>query len=74
MSATLALGPVESRSLLDKFKENLVSLGNEHIDAWSGLFLNFSRVNHDCVGNVFHIYVPDQQLKLLVANHDIPAG
>jgi hypothetical protein len=31
-------------------------------------------VNHDCVGNVTHYYVPDQQLKLLVANRDIPAG
>jgi hypothetical protein len=74
MSATMALAPVGSMNMTEKFEANCAALGDDDEDAGSGLFLNFSRVNHDCVGNVTHYYVPDQQLKLLVANRDIPAG
>ncbi len=74
MSAAMALTPMESTSLPEKFLTNSAALGSEDEEAGSGLFLNFSRVNHDCIGNANHYYTPDQKLKLLVTNHAIPAG
>ena len=73
MSAAMALAPMESTSLTEKFQTNSAALGEEEEEG-GGLFLNFSRVNHDCIGNASHYYAPDQKLKLLVANHAIPAG
>ena len=72
--ATLALAPTESTDLNVIFHVNCAALGDDDDDAGTGLFLNFSRVNHDCVGNSAHYWDPDLGLKLLVANHDIPAG
>lgn len=73
-TATMALSP-QNASLNFKFLINCVALGGvEEHDAGSGLFVNFSRVNHDCVGNSSHYFDPELGLKLLVANHDIPAG
>jgi hypothetical protein len=74
MNATMALAPPGSTNLIEKFFANCVALGGDEEKAGSGLFLNFSRVNHDCVGNVTHYYIPDQQLKILVADCDILAG
>eukprot|EP00578_Thalassiosira_sp_NH16_P017632 CAMPEP_0181120900 /NCGR_PEP_ID=MMETSP1071-20121207/24427_1 /TAXON_ID=35127 /ORGANISM="Thalassiosira sp., Strain NH16" /LENGTH=310 /DNA_ID=CAMNT_0023205635 /DNA_START=1 /DNA_END=933 /DNA_ORIENTATION=- len=71
--ATMSLAPIESLDLDDKFEVNSAALGDDNENAGTGLFLNFSRVNHDCIGNVAHYYDPDG-VKLLVANHDIPAG
>lgn len=74
MSATMALAPIESTSLKDKFFTNCSALGVNNEDKGNGLFLHFSRVNHDCVGNSWHHFIPDQQLIILVANREIPAG
>lgn len=73
MSAAMALTPMAS-SLPMKFLTNSAALGSEEDEAGTGLFVNFSRVNHDCIGNATHYYSPDQKLKLLVTNHAIPAG
>ncbi|KAL7554806.1 hypothetical protein ACHAWF_018346 [Thalassiosira exigua] len=73
MKATMALAPIESASLHEKFLVNAAALGDTDQEG-KGLFLNFSRINHDCIGNSTHYYDPDFGLKLLVANHDIPKG
>ncbi len=70
----MALAPMESTSLTEKFQTNSAALGSEEEEGGGGLFLNFSRVNHDCIGNASHYYAPDQKLKLLVSNHALPAG
>lgn len=75
MDAAMALAPAQSSSLSEKFLINAAAQSDDSDeDGGSGLFLNFSRVNHDCIGNSSHYYVPDLKLKLLVANHAIPAG
>jgi len=71
----MALAPTESSSLTVKFVTNSAALSDDDVeDGGSGLFLNFSRVNHDCIGNADHYYVPDLKLMLLVAKCAIPAG
>ena len=72
--ATLALAPAGSSDLDEIFLQNAAELGDEDDDAGSGLFVNFSRANHDCLGNSAHYWDPDLGLKLLVANCHIPAG
>jgi hypothetical protein len=58
-----------------KFVTNCVALGgHEEEDKGSGLFVHFSRVNHDCIGNSAHYYDPKLGLEILVASHDITAG
>lgn len=74
MSATMALAPAGTSSLYEKFATNSAALGTEEDEGGGGLFINFSRVNHDCIGNSDHYYASDQKLKLLVASHTIPAG
>ena len=75
MKAAMALAPAGTSSLEMKFVVNCASLGDaDGDDDSAGLFLNFSRVNHDCIGNSNHYYDPALKLKLLVANHAIPAG
>ena len=49
------------------FRTNCCSMG----DDGSGLFVNISRVNHDCIGNSMHSYNKDIGVNLLVANHAI---
>ncbi|CAB9509364.1 SET [Seminavis robusta] len=39
----------------------------------AGLFLTFSRVNHDCLGNADHYFDHQHGVELLVANHRIEA-
>jgi hypothetical protein len=68
------LAPPRSTNLIEKFNANCVALGFVKEKAGSGLFLNFSQVNHDCIGNVSLYYIPDQQLRMLVADCDILAG
>ena len=66
----------------DKMSTNAVSVRDDADDAAtaadeavsSGLFVNFSRVNHSCVPNANHWYHPAQKLMLLVANHAIAEG
>ena len=74
----MALVPTRFSSLREKFDTNAVALDDDDDDddddGGSGLFLNCSRVNHDCIGNSSHYYVPELKLKFIAANHDIPAG
>ena len=72
--ATMALAPAGSTDLTEKFRANCAALGGDGEEAGSGLFLNLSRVNHDCIGNTSHYYIPDLKLKMLVADCDILAG
>ena len=76
MNAAMALAPGGTSSLSEKFVVNCASRGDADNagDAGSGLFLDFSRVNHDCIGNSSHDYDPSLKLIILVANHDIPTG
>lgn len=81
LAAIDALAP-EGGFMEDKMSTNAVSVRDDADDAAtaadevvsSGLFVNFSRVNHSCVGNATHWYHPAQKLMLLVANHAIAAG
>jgi hypothetical protein len=73
-SAVMALMPVEG-SLLDKFLLNAMSCSEEgDFDQVSGLFINMSRINHDCLGNSFHWFIPYLKSKALFASRKINAG
>ncbi|KAL7534043.1 hypothetical protein ACHAXR_005602 [Thalassiosira sp. AJA248-18] len=74
LAATMALAPTESTALNDKFEVNCAALGDLDEDSGSGVFVNFSRVNHECLGNSDHRYDVGLELMLLVATQDIPAG
>jgi len=73
-TAAMSLTPLEG-DLGDKVNANGVSVGPtlEANDA-AGLFLTFSRVNHDCVGNSDHYFDHQHGVELLVANTYIPTG
>jgi len=73
MKAAMALSPAESTDFDYIFETNCAALGDIGSPG-TGLFINFSRVNHSCVGNSAHFYDEDIGLKLLVANHAIPKG
>jgi len=47
---------------------------NTHANTGAGLFLTFSRVNHDCVGNSDHYFDHQHGVEVLVANTEIAAG
>jgi len=66
-----ALCPNEG-SRLEKYNANAVEISED--GSQSGICLNFSRINHDCVGNSSHTYIKEQDLMVLVANTDLPAG
>lgn len=70
--AILALHPF-GENWLAKFSLNCAAL-EEDASCDSGLFIDFSRVNHDCVGNSHHIYDDTTGVMLLIASHDISAG
>lgn len=53
MAAAMALSPLESTILNDKFRVNNHGFMGTECEM-AGLFLNFSRVNHECIGNVTH--------------------
>jgi SET domain len=72
-TAAMALTP-QNPSLDDKIRANGVSVATSPNDKTSGLFLTFSRVNHDCVGNSDHYFDHQHGVQVLVANDDIPAG
>jgi hypothetical protein len=75
LKATLSLAPKSQMDIMAKFQTNSIALsGNEEADGGSGLFIHFSRVNHDCIGNSSHYYDPELAQKLLVADHNIEAG
>ena len=63
--AILALTPTKPGSTFtEKYKRNNVGQ----------LCLNFSRVNHDCIGNSHHAFDDEKDLLLLVASRTIPKG
>lgn len=74
LKATMNLAPIESKDLRVIYMVNDAALGDIHEDVGTGLFINFSRINHDCVGNSAHFYESDLGLKLLVASDTISAG
>lgn len=70
--AVESLMPVGAKvSLVEKF--NLNAMGSP-VDGSLGLFLNLARVNHACLGNSDHSYVPEHRLQLSVAIRDIEPG
>ena len=70
--AVQSLMPVgEKVSLGEKF--NLNAMGSS-ADGSLGLFLNLARINHSCLGNSDHAYVPEHKLQLSVAIRDIEPG
>lgn len=72
--AAMALHPDDS-NLFIKFRANCVDLSDDVVeDGGAGLFINFSRVNHDCIGNTLHYYDRKRGVEILVANHCIPSG
>lgn len=73
LAAAMALSPAGA-DIQAKFVANAAALASDGEEAGSGLFVNFSRVNHDCVGNTLHHYDPRLAIKMLVANRDIAAG
>lgn len=87
MNAAMALAPATTSTLsllfpsvvpflCEKFEANHVTMSSidDDADHGSGIFLNFSRINHDCIGNSSHYYDPTLKLIILAANHDIPSG
>ncbi|KAJ1458567.1 hypothetical protein M885DRAFT_561790 [Pelagophyceae sp. CCMP2097] len=70
-TAVDALAP-GSGDLRRTFETNCCALDDG--DSAGGLFVHFSRVNHDCVGNSAHVFVPEHGLMLLVANFEISRG
>lgn len=75
-SAIMALhGNGADSSFISKMALNCLTLGDGSSPLGeAGLFLNISRVNHDCIGNSQHFYDEADHLEHLVANHDMPAG
>ena len=73
-NASMALAPLESKDLGAIYMINCAALGDDNEGIGTGLFINFSRVNHDCVGNSNHFYDEDLGVKLLVANDYITVG
>lgn len=69
-----ALLPVEG-SLLQKVNRNGMSCTDvSEGRGETGLFLIMSRMNHHCLGNADHQYIPHRGVKIAVANRDIAAG
>jgi SET domain-containing protein len=60
--------------LLIKFKFNSISCSEDGDRNICGLFLNMSRINHECIGNTTHWVVPELESKLLMTNTDMKAG
>lgn len=59
-----------------KFTNNSMGCSDEAQSATSnrGLFLNLSRINHDCLGNAEHMYLEHRGVKILVACRPIATG
>ena len=58
-------------TLYEKAERNDMSCGD---NGERGLFLIMSKVNHDCIGNSCHYYLPNRKVKLLVATRSIAKG
>lgn len=67
-----ALLPVGG-SLLEKIALNGISCDDGDTRG-SGLLVNMSKVNHDCIGNCMHNYIDHDKVVLLVCSRDISAG
>ena len=59
-------------NLPSKFHNNCVCIRDG--GGLSGLFINFSRINHSCISNSSHTYLSDQGVMILVACCDLPKG
>lgn len=70
--ALLALVP-QGGSFHEKLLLNTVSISDEE-GGPSGVFVNISRVNHNCIGSSDHYFLEQHNLMLLVASIDIEAG
>jgi MYND finger/SET domain len=76
-AAAMALTPNDpSASFSQKFANNSMGCSDEAQSPASnrGLFLNLSRINHDCLGNTEHMYLENRGVKILVACRLIAAG
>jgi hypothetical protein len=71
-SAVMNLAPANWESLLKKFAINAIGCG----DGFTGqrVCITMSRVNHHCVGNTMHWFVPEHGVIILVASRTIQAG
>jgi hypothetical protein len=66
----------QNGNIEDKFYSNTISCA-ENSTIYNrdvGLFLNMSRINHSCVGNTNHKFIPEYGVKILVASRDIDIG
>jgi MYND finger/SET domain len=76
-TAAMALTPCDpGASFSRKFANNSMGCSDEAQSTTSnrGLFLNLSRINHDCLGNAEHMYLEHRGVKTLVACRPIAAG
>lgn len=71
-AAILQLEPLNTFDLKAKFHLNAMKCSES--GEMSGLFINMSRINHDCLGNSEHFYVENHKVKILLASRDIRAG
>lgn len=75
-AAAMALTPNDpGASFSRKFANNSMGCSDEAQSPTSnrGLFLNLSRINHDCLGNTENMYVENRGVKILVACRPIAA-
>mmetsp|Transcript_26668 Transcript_26668/g.36654 ORF Transcript_26668/g.36654 Transcript_26668/m.36654 type:complete len:648 (-) Transcript_26668:179-2122(-) len=71
--AVNALTPGDNQhSIVRKVMANCVAMGEASNQ--SAVYVHFSRVNHDCIGNSNHCYDDELNMQYLVANYDIPSG
>ena len=59
-------------TLQTTFDTNLVRINPAGGD--SGIFINFSRANHSCLGNCEHEFLEDHGAMIMIASRDIKAG
>jgi hypothetical protein len=73
--AVIALMP-HGGSYFEKLLRNGMSCTStsEKQGEYTGLFVNMSRINHDCIGNTDHQYLPHRKVKILVASRCIVQG
>jgi hypothetical protein len=61
-------------TLEQKLSTNCISVWNKKNELEGGLFVNCSRVNHDCIGNTSHTYNANKGFIMLVAARTIDEG
>ena len=62
-------GDGNTQSIVDKNGVAMIQGGGN-----SGIFLNFSRVNHSCLGNCEHEFLVEHNIMILIASRDIEIG